>query len=127
MAAEEHKLLVFGGNGSPPPPPPASPTAVAGKASAKSTRSASKAAKPEADAKPERRPAAASTYLADLWSLDLERWTWQQLKPEGQVRTTLGLEQMYPVYFCMYISTQQIAKGGFLVIAWSSTLLCPQT
>ena len=83
--AEENKLLVFGGNGS--PPQPANTSGATGKAGAKVSPPATKGAgaKAEADAKPEPRPPSASTYLADLWSLDLETWTWHQLKPKGRV------------------------------------------
>ena len=77
---------MFGGNGS--PPRPAKTGGAAGKAGAKASPTANKGAgvNPEADVKPEPRPSSASTYLADLWSLDLESWTWHQLKPRGQVR-----------------------------------------
>jgi len=85
LVAEENRLLVFGGNGS--QQRPAKSGGAAGKAGAKASPSANKAAgaKSEADVKPEPRPPSASMYLADLWSLDLESWTWRQLKPKGQV------------------------------------------
>ncbi len=73
---------MFGGNGS-----PATSGGAAGKAGAKGNPTASKGAgvKPETDEKPEPRPSSASTYLADLWRLDLETWTWRQLKHKGLV------------------------------------------
>ena len=85
LVAEENKLLVFGGNGS--PPRPATAGGATGKAGVKASPAADKAAgaKSEADVKPEARPPSASTYLSDLWSLDLETWTWRHLKPKGQV------------------------------------------
>ena len=85
LVAEENKLLVFGGNGAPLRPAKGA-TAKAGANASPTANKGEAGAKPEADAKPEPRPAAASTYLADLWSLDLETWTWCQLKPKGQVR-----------------------------------------
>ena len=81
---------MFGGNGAPPSPKPlrsAKPGGGAGVMRPGGFEADAEDAEEQADAA-EPRPAA-STYLADLWALDLETWEWHELEPTGQVQHAL--------------------------------------
>ena len=89
LVEDDRKLLVFGGNGAPLPlplPQSANPSKGADHSAGQGDDASAEAdAKLDADAAAEARHAP-SSYLADLWALDLGTWEWHKLQPSGSVR-----------------------------------------